>query len=306
MGELSVGEEVRRVRTLASVYFEICNRYLRYWGSLKATVGFDIPIGTSGSHMSLLPKGLLLWTDGNQFYKSLSFSLTARNPPMVHVELISGYLNCLWSLRNRRFFWRWKTVLSFLGVALIKFLISWTSLDRVEDPLSSLSPFSCQKDWGLTLVFISAPSRCPDTSTGWLYLWGAATVTLVSLTHGLGGLSFTREGMRWDYNSFRYLEPKMPFIFTQPSLPYEHNRVPNDSNNTEWEQLVILCTPPSSFLSLPRNWSHARSAVFGAVVLIMFPATGMAPEFLPLPETDWSDCVFRPQYHWIVSSQVRP
>lgn len=30
MGELSVGEEVRRVRTLASVYFEICNRYLRY------------------------------------------------------------------------------------------------------------------------------------------------------------------------------------------------------------------------------------------------------------------------------------
>lgn len=66
-------------------------------------MGFDRLIGTTGSRKTLLPEGLLLLTGGNQFYKFLrnaGFYLAARNSPIVCVELISGYLDYLWSLGN--------------------------------------------------------------------------------------------------------------------------------------------------------------------------------------------------------------
>lgn len=69
--------------------FEVCNRYLRYKGSLEASIGFDMLTGTTGSQTSL---------DGNQFHKFLQnegFNLMARNPPMAQVKLLAGCLDWL-------------------------------------------------------------------------------------------------------------------------------------------------------------------------------------------------------------------
>lgn len=53
---------------------------------------FDIQLGNIGSYISFLPevREMTLLVEG-----SAVFYLTARNPPIVRVELISGYVDCL-------------------------------------------------------------------------------------------------------------------------------------------------------------------------------------------------------------------
>lgn len=51
-------------------------------------------------HMSLLQEVGEIDPFGSQnrlhkFLRNAGFYLTARNPPIVHLELVSGYLNCL-------------------------------------------------------------------------------------------------------------------------------------------------------------------------------------------------------------------
>lgn len=71
-----------------------------YCGILGASMGFDMLIDTSGSHISLLSKvrEMAPFVDRNQLHKSPGnpgFQLTTRNPPIVLVELISEYLHSL-------------------------------------------------------------------------------------------------------------------------------------------------------------------------------------------------------------------
>lgn len=65
-------------RMLASMDFEICDRYLWYWESLEASKGFDILIDATGSHMSLVPymremPPLEMGTGFTSFWERLAF-----------------------------------------------------------------------------------------------------------------------------------------------------------------------------------------------------------------------------------------
>ena len=58
---------------------------------MPAFVCFDILIGTNVTTY-------VFWTEGNWFHKflrSADFYITARNPPTIQTEPISGYVNCL-------------------------------------------------------------------------------------------------------------------------------------------------------------------------------------------------------------------
>lgn len=75
--------------------FELCSRYLWYWGSLEVSLRFDMLIGTTCSYMSLLPEVMdrtpLVEETSFTSWGMLSFYLTAKNPLIVHVGLTSRY-----------------------------------------------------------------------------------------------------------------------------------------------------------------------------------------------------------------------
>lgn len=76
----------------------------RYWRSLEASVCFDMLIGATGGHMSLLPQLREMtpfFVARKQFLKfprNAGFYLTIRNPPIVQIVLM-GLPFGIWGIR---------------------------------------------------------------------------------------------------------------------------------------------------------------------------------------------------------------
>ena len=58
-------------------------------------MGFDRLLDSTGSHVSFVPEAFGRGKQVCKFLRNAGFYLTFRKPSTVHVELISGYLDCL-------------------------------------------------------------------------------------------------------------------------------------------------------------------------------------------------------------------